>query len=169
MIVLGNSSVRRIVKRGGGGQELQKLEKIKDLNQKFFDPKSVRFFAQNLVKTKKKRSLKFSPVFRPKLGERAKKNFSLKFSPIFRPNVRASLKLTHKTYPLCDQTFCPTCKGGAMPQFCRLFFAIIRSWRPGVPKPGGNISPNNLTVFPPNNLRMVYICISSDNLTLVCI
>ena len=32
----------------------------------------------------------------------------------------------------------------------------------------GIYPPNNLTV-PPNNLSMVYICIPSNNLTLVCI
>ena len=55
----------------------------------------VRFFAQNQVKSKKE-----------------KKRSSLKIIPIFRPNVGASLKETHKTYPLCDQTLCPTCKRG---------------------------------------------------------
>ena len=55
----------------------------------------VRFFAQNQVKSKKE-----------------KKRSLLKIIPIFRPNVGASLKETHKTYPLCDQTLFPICKRG---------------------------------------------------------
>ena len=35
----------------------------------------------------------------------------------------------HRAYPLCDQTLCPTCKGGAMPQVCLLFTAISQSCR----------------------------------------
>ena len=65
----------------------------------------VQFFAQNQVKSQKKRknrsSLKFGPIFRPKLGEeqKLKKRSSLKFGPIFHPNVDASLNKTHKTLP----------------------------------------------------------------------
>ena len=69
--------------------------------------KLVRFPAQNQVKTKKKRSsLKFSPVFGPKIGEdqkkglhsnlvrflaqdqvKTKKRASLKFNPVLGPKL----------------------------------------------------------------------------------
>ena len=68
-------------------------------------------------------SHKFSLIFCSKLGEEQKKSSSLKFSPIICLKLRAGLKQTYKTYPLCDQSFCPTYKGGAMPQFCILFYA----------------------------------------------
>ena len=75
--------------------------------------------------------LKFSPIFCPKVGEEQKKTrSSLKFPPILSPNEGASLEETQRTYSLCDQTLCLTCKGGGggyMPQFCILFYAIIRS------------------------------------------
>ena len=53
--LLVSSSVRRILKRGGGGggRNFRKFEN-KDQNKKLFHSKSVRFFAQNLVKSKKK-------------------------------------------------------------------------------------------------------------------
>ena len=43
---------------------------------KIFHPESVRFPAQNQVKTKKKSSLKFSPIFGRKLGKGQKKRSS---------------------------------------------------------------------------------------------
>ena len=58
------------------------------------------------------------------LGEQQKKKgLHSDFIRIF----TESLEETHRTYPLCDQTLCPTCKGGAMPQFCLLFYAILQS------------------------------------------
>ena len=110
------------------------------------------------MKSKKKRSsLKFSPLFRPKLGEEQKKKSLLKFTPIFCPklhakqkikkrsslkfppilslNVGASLKETHKTYPLCDQTLCPTCKGAGP---CLNFaYYSMQLYNSGDPKGGG--------------------------------
>ena len=60
------SSVRRILKKGGG-RNFRKSEKNKNQNKKLFHPNSVRFFAQNQVKSKKKKkkgsSLKLSPIF----------------------------------------------------------------------------------------------------------
>ena len=47
------SSVRRILKRGG--RNFRKFEKNKDQNKKLFHPNSVQFFAQNQVKSKKKK------------------------------------------------------------------------------------------------------------------
>ena len=47
------SSVRRILKRGGGGgQKLQKIWEEQKSEWKLFHPKLVRFFAQNLVQAK---------------------------------------------------------------------------------------------------------------------
>ena len=87
------SSVRRILKRGG-----PETENFRDF---------VPFFAQNQVKSKKK------------------KKFSLKFRPIFRPK---SLKFPAKSLMPNLQ------RGGGMPQFCSLFYAILQSWQPkGVP------------------------------------
>ena len=55
------------------------------------------------MKTKKRSSLKFSPVFGPKLRKGQKKVFAHSF---------------------CAQTLCPSYKGGrGMPQFCILFYA----------------------------------------------
>ena len=74
-----------ILKGGGGARNFGKYEKSKGLNQKLFRPKSVRFFAQNQVKSRKKRSsLKFGPIFHPKSGEeqKQKKRSSLKFGLI---------------------------------------------------------------------------------------
>ena len=72
-----------------------------------------------------------------------KKRSSLKFSPTFRPNLGASLKETHKTYPLCDQSFCSTCKGGegACRNFAYYSTLIIRSW---LPKEGHGPMPSPL-------------------------
>ena len=87
------SSVRRILKRGGG-QNFQKIWQEQRSETEIVPPKFsqnirpksgeeqkkglhsnlVQIFAQNQVKSKKKRSsLKFSPNFRPKLGEEQKK------------------------------------------------------------------------------------------------
>ena len=41
-------------KKRGGARNFKKFEKSKDQNKKLFHPKSVRFFAQNWVKSKKK-------------------------------------------------------------------------------------------------------------------
>ena len=88
------------------------------------------------MKSKKKRSsLKFVPIFRPKLGEEQKKRSSLKFRPIVSPNVDASQNETHKTLPFAWSNVMPNIQRGAMPQFCKLFYAIIRSWRPPLNTP----------------------------------
>ena len=61
-------------------------------------------------------SLKFSPVFGPKLGEDQKKGSSLKFSPVFGQKK----VLVHRFWA---ETFCTSYEEGAMPQFCILFYA----------------------------------------------
>ena len=123
-----HSGVRRILKRGG--RSFWKFEKNKDLNLKLSHSNFVPFFAQNQVKSKKKSSLKFRPIFRPKSSEEQKKRSSLKFRPIFAQNqvkskkkkkglhsdfvlfFAQSLEETRATYPLWNHTWCPTCKGG---------------------------------------------------------
>ena len=107
------SSVRRISKRRGVARKFRKFEKNKDLNQKL--------------------PPKINSIFCPKLGEGQKKRSSLKFSPVFCPNVGASLKETHKTYPLCNQTLCPTCKGGPCLNFV---YHSMQLYNPGDPKGG---------------------------------
>ena len=47
--------------------------------------------------------------------------------------------------------------------FSRIFYKVVSL--SGVPKLGGG----GWEIYPPNNLSMVYICISPNNLTLVCI
>ena len=92
--VFKTSSVRRILKRGGGGKKFKKFGKNKDLNQKLFLPNLVRFFAQNQVKNKNK--------------NKNKKGLHSNLVQF----LAQSLEETHRTCPLCDQTLCPTCKGG---------------------------------------------------------
>ena len=51
------------------------------------------------------------------------------------------------------------------------FFVIlytIRIYCSVVPKPGGNIFPPIIWLYPPSNLSMIFICIPSNKLTLVC-
>ena len=93
------SSVCRIFERGA--RKFRKFENNKDQNENFPAQNKVHFPAQNYLKTKKRSLLKFSPVFGPKLGEGQKKVFA---------------------HRLCAQTLCPSYKGGAMPQFCVLFY-----------------------------------------------
>ena len=64
-----------------------------------------------------------------------KKRSSLKFPHILSPNVGASREETHKTYPLCDPTLCPTCKGGPCLNFA---YYSMQLYNPGGPKGGGH-------------------------------
>ena len=90
-----NNSVRRILKRGVGGQKLRKISEKQRTESEIVPPE-------------------ISRIFCPKLGEQQKKRSSLKFGPVFRPKTDevSSLEETLKKYPLCDQTLCSTCKGG---------------------------------------------------------
>ena len=65
-------SVRGILKRGA--RNFRKFEKSKGLNQKLFRPKSVGFFAQNWVKSKKKVFTQIWSEFSPKRGCKPKRN-----------------------------------------------------------------------------------------------
>ena len=70
----------------GRARNFRKFERNIDQNLKLPHSNLVPFLAQNEVKSKKKRSsLKFRPILRPKSGEEQKKRSSLKFRPIFRP------------------------------------------------------------------------------------
>ena len=63
---------------------------------------------------------KFKAFFRPKLGDLQKKRSLLKVRPVFRPN---SLKFS-------AESLMPNLQGGgggAMPQFCSLYYAILQS------------------------------------------
>ena len=89
--------------------------------------------------------LKFSLIFRPNLGEEHKnKRSSLKFRPIFRPNLGEEQKIkikkdvysrsvpfftrTHSNFqPKAWKPDAQLTKGGAMPQFCSLYYAILQS------------------------------------------
>ena len=107
-------SVRRIFEKGGrGSRKFRKFENNEHQNENFLQPESVRLPAQNKVKNKKKRSsLKFSPVFDPKLG--------------------AAQKQKVFAHRLCAQTFGPSYKGegGACHNFAYYSMLIILSWRP---------------------------------------
>ena len=109
------SSVRRILKRGA--KNFRKFGKNKDLNQKLFLLNLVRFFAQNQVKSKKKKSLHSNLIqFFAKIRCRAKKRSSINLVRF----LAQSLEETHRTCPLCDQTLSPTCKGHAMQRPCKV-------------------------------------------------
>ena len=110
----------------GGAKTFRKFEKNKDLNQKLFHPKSVRFLAQNLVKSKKKSS-------------------SLKFSPVFRPNMDTSLNKMHKTLPFVWSNLMPNLQRG---EPCRDFaYYSVQLHDPGDPK--GGPRPNGLPKYAP--------------------
>ena len=94
--MLVHSSVRRIFEReGAGNSENLRLMKTR---MKIFHPKTKSVF----------------PC--PKLGEDQKQRSSLKFSTVFGQKK----VFAHR---FCAQTFCPSYKGGAMLQFCILFYA----------------------------------------------
>ena len=105
---VGSSSVRRILKRGGGSRNFRKFERNIDQNLKLSKSSFVSFF-------------------RPKTGEeQKKKGLHSNFVPFFAKYL---------------VILSPTCKGGAMPQFCLLFYAILQSWRPKGRRPWPNASP----------------------------
>ena len=101
-----SSSVRRILKRGGA-KNFRKFGKNKDLNQKLFLSNLVRFFAQNQVKSKKKSSLKFSPIFRPNTGEEQKKK-PPKYAPACDCDIISKAKgreVQENSSYLCSEVF----------------------------------------------------------------
>ena len=106
------SSVRRILKRGGLFWKSEKC--ANDLDSNFhWSWISFRRFVRNL-----RRNVSF---FRPKSGglqKKKKKRSLLKVRPVFHPN---SLKFPAESLMPNLQ------RGGAMPQFCSLYYAILQS------------------------------------------
>ena len=95
--------MRRILEMGGPGTS-KNFENNKDQKWNFSHPESVRFSCPKSAEDKKKRSsLKFSPVFGPKLGAGQKQRSS------------------HTVCVL--KPFAQLTKEGPMPQFCILFYA----------------------------------------------
>ena len=96
----------------------------------------------------------------------------LKFGPIFYPNSSAGLKQTYKTYPLCNQSFRPTCKGGAMPQFCMLFYVkytiLATQKRGGMAQwPPAKYAPVYVKRFNrSHNVRLMISCLVKSSETL---
>ena len=88
-----HSSVRRILKRGGGGaRKFRKFENNKYLNENFSTQNQSGFPVQNQMKTKKKEkrsSLKLSPVFGPKLDAGQKQRFSPTVC-VFKPSAQVT-------------------------------------------------------------------------------
>ena len=104
------SSVRRILERGGT-RKFRKFENNEDQNENFPSQNQVRFPARNYMKTKKKRSsLKFGPVFGPKLGEDQKKGL--------RPSFQCSNPLPKLQ------------RGDPCRDFAYHSLLLILSWRP---------------------------------------
>ena len=139
-----------VLKRGGGARKFRKFEKNKDLNLKLSHSISVKFFVQNLVESKKTSSLKFRPYLRPKLGkEQEKKRSSLAFGPISSPNAWKK----HTQHTLCViKPNAQLAKGGGMPQFCSLFYAILQSWRPK----GGGMAQWPSPKYAPEQINGLY-------------
>ena len=71
---------------------------------------------------------KFTPIFLPKIRWRAKKGRQ----SIFLRFYAQSREETHRTYPLCDQTLCATCKEGGHASILLTFlcnFAVLATQR----------------------------------------
>ena len=65
-----------------------------------------------MTSKKKRSSLKFRPIFCPKLGEeQKKKGLHSKFGLIFPPNSGAGLKQTNKNIPFVITSYSPNCFG----------------------------------------------------------
>ena len=131
---------------------------------------------------KKKSSLKFSPVFGPKLGEDQEKRSSPTVS-VLKPSAQITRGKGGPCHNFAYYSMLIILfrrpKGGAMAQwpspkyapesayrlhaFHRHFCYFSKYFFTGVPKPGGDY------VWPYIYLSMVYISIPSNNLTLVCI
>ena len=83
------------------------------------------------IKIKKRSSLKFGPIFGPKLGEEQQKKGLHSNAVLF---FAQSQDETHNTCPLCHQTSCPTWKGGAHASIFLTFlcnFTILTTQRGG--------------------------------------
>ena len=104
-----NTSVRRIFERGPGNLRIMKNKrKISPLRISLFSCQKLGEY-QKEKKKRRRSSLKFSPVFGPKLGgdqKKKKKRSSLRFCPLVCSNFLPELQ-----------------RRGAMPEFCVLFYA----------------------------------------------
>ena len=139
-------------KKGGGGQELQKIWEEQRSECKLFHPKSAWFSAQNWVKSKKKNVFnQIWSYFLPKLGcepetnvqSTPKKRSSLKSNPVF-----GQKKSLHPdSVRLCAQTFCVSNKGRGC--VALLHIILCEFYYPGDPK-GGAMAP-----CPPLNTPLV--------------
>ena len=122
------SSVRRILKRGGA-RNFRKFERNMDQNLKLSYSNFVPFFAQNQVKSKKKKKglhSNFVPFFSQNQvkSKEKKKRSSLKFRPIFSP----------KSGDFEPKALCPTCKGVGHASILLTFlcnYAILATQRGG--------------------------------------
>ena len=111
------SSVRRILKREGA-RNFRKFERNIDQNLKFSYSNFVPFFAQNQMKSKKKRSsLKFRPIFHPKSGDFEPK------AQLAKGGGHASILLTF----LCNFAILATQRGGhgSMPPLNTPLFVFL--------------------------------------------
>ena len=100
--------------RKGGARKFRKFENNEDQNENFPAQNQVRFPVQTQVKTKKKRSsLKFGPVFGPKLGGGQKKGLRPPF--------------------LCSNPLLKLQRGETCCNFAYYSMLIILSWRPKDP------------------------------------
>ena len=111
---LNTNSVRWIFKKGRGAGNLENLRKMKTKMKNF--------------------PVRISPFSRPQLGEDQKKRSSLRI--LAKIWTRPKLKVF--AHRLCAKTFCPSYKGGVMPQFCIIFHAnhtILATQR------GGGMAP----------------------------
>ena len=146
--MLACSSVRRNLKRVGEPGTSVNLKKTKIWIRNCFTQNQSDFSPKIRWRAKKKVFTQILSDFLPKIRWSAKKiRSSLKFSPIFFSNVAASLHEAHKTW----SNLLPNLQrgGGAMPQFCILFYAIIRSWRPkGGPWPNALLNTTLVACTP---------------------
>ena len=130
-----SSSVRRILKRGGGGgaRNFRKILEEQRSETEIVTSKISPIFGPKLgEKQQKKRfSLKFDPIFRPKLGEEQKKGLHSNFVRFFAQTwVQACKKCTEHT--LCViKPYAQLTKGGPCLNFA---YFSMQFYNPGDPK-----------------------------------
>ena len=97
----------------GGGQEFQKIWEEQRSESKIVP-------------------LKFSRIFRPKLGEEQKKKKGLHSNSVrfFAQTWVQPLKNCTEHTLCVIKAYAQLAKGRAVPQFCILFYAVLQSWRP---------------------------------------
>ena len=153
--LLPSSSVRRILKRGGYFERVRSVQTT--LTRIFIDLESVSDGLSETWGEMSRKARKFKGFFRPKLGDLQKKKKKKglrqnsewffgrnpKFKGFFPPKIRSShqkKKKKRKVFTQGPSRFSPELtpfssrkpdaqltKGGAMPQFCSLYYAILHS------------------------------------------